>query len=100
VAPLTFLWRSHMATRRTTSDKRQRERAKQAKAAAKRARRQEKTSDETVETSTDDDAATTEQLLERIEALHASFDAGTLPFEEFEEQRSELVDQLAIRLAQ
>jgi hypothetical protein len=89
-----------MATRRTTSDKRQRERAKQAKAAAKRARRQEKTNDETVEATAVDDAVTTEQLLERIETLHASFDEGTLSFEDFEEQRSELVDQLAIRLAQ
>jgi len=89
-----------MATRRTTSDKRQRERAKQAKAAAKRARRQEKTTDEDVETSTDEDPTTTEQLVKRIEALHVSFDEGTLSFEDFEQQRSELVDELAIRLAQ
>jgi hypothetical protein len=90
-----------MATRRTTSDKRQRERAKQAKAAEKRARRLEKASDDAVETpAIDDDGTTTDQLLQRIEALHASFDAGTLSFEDFEQQRSELVDQLAIRLAQ
>jgi len=91
-----------MATRRTTSDKRQRERAKQAKAAAKRERRQDRSSDVTMtETETeDDDDLTTEQLLQRIEDLHASYDAGTVSFEEFDEQKSELVDRIALRLAQ
>jgi hypothetical protein len=89
-----------MATRRTTSDKRQRERAKQAKAAEKRARRLEKGSDGVDEAPVPDDGTTTDQLLQQIEALHASFDAGSLSFEDFEERRTELVDQLAIRLAQ
>ena len=53
-----------------------------------------------METSTDEDPTTTEQLVKRIEALHVSFDEGTLSFEDFEQQRSELVDELAIRLAQ
>ena len=70
-----------MATRRTTSDKRQRERAKQAKAAAKRERRQERSSgggEDTVDET----------------------DAGELSFEDFDEQKSELVDRIALRLAQ
>ena len=92
-----------MATRRTTSDKRQRERAKQAKAAAKRERRQERSSgggEDTVdETDAGEDLAT-EQLLERIETLHAAYDAGELSFEDFDEQKSELFDRIALRLAQ
>jgi hypothetical protein len=93
-----------MATRRTTSDKRQRERAKQAKAAAKRERRQDRSSDARLDDagtgSADDDDLTTEQLLARIEELHADYDAGTVSFEEFDEQKSELVDRIALRLAQ
>ncbi|HWS46285.1 MAG TPA: hypothetical protein VN636_10520 [Acidimicrobiia bacterium] len=91
-----------MATRRTTSGKRQRERAKQLKAAAKRERRQERsTEDDLVQASTDlDDDLTTEQLVQRIEALHADYDAGTVTFEEFDEQKAELLDRIALRLAQ
>ena len=91
-----------MATRRTTSGKRQRERAKQLKAAAKRERRQERsTEDDLVQASTDlDDDLTTEQLVQRIEALHADYDAGTVTFEEFDEQKAELLDHIALRLAQ
>ena len=91
-----------MATRRTTSGKRQREHAKQLKAAAKRERRQERsTEDDLVQASTDlDDDLTTEQLVQRIEALHADYDAGTVTFEEFDEQKAELLDRIALRLAQ
>ena len=91
-----------MATRRTTSGKRQRERAKQLKAAAKRERRQERsTEDDLVQASTDfDDDLTTEQLVQRIEALHADYDAGTVTFKEFDEQKAELLDRIALRLAQ
>jgi hypothetical protein len=91
-----------MATRRTTSDKRQREREKQQKAAAKRARRQERgDADDTpaVDAGPVDDEPTQELLL-RMETLHANYDAGTLTFEEFEDQKSELLDRIAIRLAQ
>ena len=93
-----------MATRRTTSDKRQRERAKQAKAAAKREKRQGNGPEDEGEIDTaeasDDDSLTTEQLLAKIENLHAEYDAGNVSFEDFDEQKSDLVDRIAIRLAQ
>ena len=92
-----------MATRRTTSDKRQRERDKQQKAAAKRARRQGQAAEfDTPEAAIDtaDDSSSTEQLIARMEALHADYDAGKLSFEDFEEQKSSLLDRIAIRLAQ
>jgi hypothetical protein len=92
-----------MATRRTTSDKRQRERAKQAKAAAKRERRQDRSTDAGETTDADaptDEDLTTEQLVARIEALHADYDAGNVTFEDFDEQKSDLLDRIALRLAQ
>ena len=93
-----------MATRRTTHDKRQRERNKQQKAAAKRARRQgerlpdDPEFDEAV--SLDDGPESTEQLLQEMEALHADYDAGRVSFEDFEERKSALMDRIAVRLAQ
>ena len=90
-----------MATRRTTFDKRERERSKQAKAAAKRARRQDKSDDPEITTSEGNDGGfTTESLLKRIEELHEEYDAGRISFEDFDEQKSELVDRLAICLAE
>jgi len=90
-----------LATRRTTFDKRERERSKQAKAAAKRARRQDKSDDPEITTSESNDGGfTTESLLKRIEELHEEYDAGRISFEDFDEQKSELVDRLAICLAE
>jgi hypothetical protein len=89
-----------MSAGRTTHDKRQRERAKQAKAAEKRARRQERGSESADEVvGFDGDHRSTEELLAEMEALHASFDAKTIEFEAFEERKSELLDQIAVRLA-
>jgi hypothetical protein len=91
-----------MATRRTTSDKRQRERAKQAKAAAKRERRQDRSPDDPLEEGDESrsEELTTEELVARIETLHADYDAGTVSFEEFDEQKSDLLDRIALRLAE
>jgi hypothetical protein len=91
-----------LATRRTTFDKRERERSKQAKAAAKRARRQDKSEDDPEVTTTEgnDGGFTTVALLKRIETLHEDYDAGRISFEDFDEQKSELVDRLAICLAE
>ena len=91
-----------LATRRTTFDKRERERSKQAKAAAKRARRQDKSEDDPEITTTESNEGgfTTESLLKRIETLHEDYDAGRISFEDFDEQKSELVDRLAICLAE
>jgi hypothetical protein len=91
-----------LATRRTTFNKRERERTKQAKAAAKRARRQDKTTDDAVDVTeaSDSGGESTEALLKRIEALHEDYDAGRISFEDFDEQKSELVDKLAICLSE
>jgi hypothetical protein len=88
-----------MATRRTTFDKLQRERAKKAKAAAKRERRQDKAGDE--EQDLDVDLGSEEQLspgelLQRIEAVHERYAAKQISFEEFEEQKTELLTRLSL----
>jgi len=89
-----------MATQRTTFNKRERERAKQAKAAAKRERRQGGRDEDEVEVvESEYDGESTEALLKRIEDLHATYDAGEISLEDFEEQRSALVDAVAIRLS-
>jgi hypothetical protein len=91
-----------MATRRTTSNKRERERSKQAKAAAKRERRQDKSPDEEAEAGPefDENSATTEELIERIAAMHEQFDAGRITFEAFDEEKSELMALLTARLSE
>lgn len=86
-----------MASRRTTFDKLQRERAKKAKAAAKRERRLEKSSE------TDDESMggtsgrqdNPADLLEEIAAVHARFEAKEIDFEEFEELKTDLFERLA-----
>jgi hypothetical protein len=83
-----------MATRRTTFDKLQRERAKRAKAAAKRERRQERSEhrDEEVVAPSSDSA---DDLLARIEDLHKRFEAKQISFEDFEAEKVELYERLA-----
>lgn len=95
-----------MASRRTTYDKLQRDRAKKAKAIAKRERKQEKAEEATTETV--DEAATLtafEQeagelspaaLLEYVEVLHQQFDKGLVSFEEFEEKKTELLGRITV----
>jgi hypothetical protein len=89
-----------MATRRTTFDKLQRERAKKAKAAAKRERRQERgEGDESGDIDVDlgaEEELTPGQLLERIEAVHQRYAAEQISFEEFEEQKTELLTRLSL----
>jgi hypothetical protein len=85
-----------MASRRTTFDKLQRERAKKAKAAAKRERRLDKSS-ATEELA---DGTTTRQdnpadLLDEIAAVHARYEAKEIDFEEFEELKTDLFERLA-----
>jgi hypothetical protein len=88
-----------MATRRTTFDKLQRERAKKAKAAAKRERRQERGaedgSDETLDLVAEEEL-TPGELLERIEAVHKRYEAKQISFEEFEEQKTDLLTRLSL----
>lgn len=84
-----------MATRRTTFDKLQRERAKRAKAAAKRERRQERNE----ERAQRDDAVVSndspDELLARIEALHKRFEDKQISFEDFEAEKAELFERLS-----
>ncbi|MCU1430190.1 MAG: hypothetical protein JWL83_4190 [Actinomycetia bacterium] len=90
-----------MATRRTTFDKLQRERAKKAKAAAKREARQTRGDEEGGERDDDlelsaDEELTPGELLQRIEAVHERYAAGTLSFEDFEEQKTDLLTRLSL----
>ena len=90
-----------MATRRTTSNKRERERSKQAKAAAKRERRLDKSPDDDTEAvEFDENSATTEELIERIAAMHEQYDDGQISFEAFDEEKTELMALLTARLSE
>jgi hypothetical protein len=91
-----------MATRRTTSSKRERERNKQAKAAAKRERRQDRANDDTESGAMefDENTATTDELIERIAAMHEQYDAGQITFEAFDEEKTELMALLTARLSE
>ena len=91
-----------MATRRTTSSKRERERSKQAKAAAKRERRQDRSveTDEPGLSAFDENTATTDELIERIAAMHEQYDAGQITFEAFDEEKTELMALLTARLSE
>ena len=90
-----------MATRRTTSNKRERERSKQAKATAKRERRQDKSPDDNEDVvEFDENSATTEELIERIAAIHERFEAEQISFEDFDEEKTELMALLTARLSE
>ena len=86
-----------MASRRTTYDKLQRERAKKAKAALKRERRQEQPAERTDATPaaayvTNDSQ---DDLLAKLAVTHARFEANELTFEEFDKLKTGLLDRLA-----
>ncbi|MGQ0824249.1 MAG: hypothetical protein ACT4OX_04305 [Actinomycetota bacterium] len=88
-----------MATRRTSFDKLQRERAKRAKQSAKREERQERAAarGEDIEVSV---VGVTErlsagELMERLESAHNRFDNNEIDFETFEEEKRALLERLA-----
>jgi hypothetical protein len=95
-----------MAAQRTSFEKLQRDRAKKAKAAAKREKRLNPESDEPALPEDDgttplagddhDGELSASELLERIEAIHRRFDAKQITFEEFEEEKAELLRRLPI----
>ena len=91
-----------MSSGRTTHDKRQRERAKQAKQAEKRARRQERSEGDGIGigVEVEDDERTTEQLLAEMQALHEAYDAKQIDLDTFDEQKNDLMDRIAVRLAE
>jgi hypothetical protein len=76
--------------------KQQREKARREKAAAKWARRQARSSErEEVPPSTPEfDEA---EVLAELAALHARFDAGEIPFEDFVTAKDELTQRLSIQ---
>ena len=90
-----------MAASRTTFEKLQRDRAKQAKAAAKRARKLEKgveapDDDTPVDVASMGEELSAGQLLELVEKLHKQFDDEVISFEEFEDQKTELMARLTV----
>ena len=92
-----------MAAQRTSFEKLQRDRAKKAKAAAKREKRLEKGT-ETEET--EDEALlapsepgtelTAAELLARVEEIHRLFEAKKITFEDFEEQKADLMARISV----
>ncbi len=93
-----------MGGQRTSFSKLQRDRDKKAKAAAKREKRQERAAvtgegDEVVDVMIDDDGKSelsADDLLKLIESIHQRFDAGTMTYEEFEEQKVDLLGRLPV----
>jgi hypothetical protein len=91
-----------MAAQRTSFEKLQRDRAKKAKAAAKREKRLEKGTDAEeggeealppAEPGTELSAA---ELLRRVEDLHNLFEAKKISFEDFEEQKADLMARIPV----
>ncbi len=92
-----------MSGQRTSFGKLQRDRAKKEKAAAKRERRQERVTDPDGPGSPSaaaeadpagDDSA--DHLLGLIESVHQRFEAGTMSYDDFEQQKAELLARLPI----
>ena len=89
-----------MAAQRTSFEKLQRDRAKKAKAAAKREKRLDKGTDAEeieelppAEPGTELSAA---ELLRRVEDLHNAFEAKKISFEDFEEQKADLMARIPV----
>ena len=91
-----------MAAQRTSFEKLQRDRAKKAKQAAKREKRFDKSTGE------DDDVLeplapaepgteiSAGELLKRVEDLHRLFEDKKISFEDFEEQKAELMARISV----
>ena len=88
-----------MATQRSTFGKRDREMAKAAKARAKRERRDNRSELEPAPPALPIVGHSAEELLDQLRDLHAAYDDGRLSLEDFDEQKSELTDQIALRMA-
>jgi hypothetical protein len=89
-----------MGAQRTTFDKLQRDRAKKAKQAAKRERRQEKSAesgaDEPQINLSGEGPLTAAELMQQVEAITRSLEAGTITLEEFEDAKAELMERVSI----
>jgi hypothetical protein len=91
-----------MAAQRTSFEKLQRDRAKKAKQAAKREKRFDKSTEEEsdeleplapAEPGTELTAA---ELLARVEEIHRLFDDKKISFEDFEEQKADLMARISV----
>ncbi|HJR25669.1 MAG TPA: hypothetical protein VJ804_09360 [Acidimicrobiales bacterium] len=90
-----------MAAQRTSFEKLQRDRAKKAKAAAKREKRLEKGTEEAEEETLPPLAdtgpeLTAAELLARVEEIHRLFEAKKISFEDFEEQKADLMARISV----
>lgn len=90
-----------MAAQRTSFEKLQRDRAKKAKAAAKREKRLERSSDtgpseEELPESEPGTELSAAELLRRVEELHNAFEAKKISFEDFEEEKAELMARISV----
>lgn len=88
-----------MATQRSTFGKRDREMAKAAKARAKRERRDTKGDLEPEPVVAPVIGHSAAELVDRLRDLHLAYDDGRLTLDDFDEQKSELTDQIALRMA-
>jgi hypothetical protein len=91
-----------MAAQRTSFEKLQRDRAKKAKAAAKREKRLEKGSSADAEEqdllppSEPGTELTAAELLARVEEIHRLFEDKKISFEDFEEQKADLMARISV----
>jgi ATPase subunit of ABC transporter with duplicated ATPase domains len=93
-----------MAAQRTSFEKLQRDRAKKAKQAAKREKRLEKGTETESETDELAPLAPAEpgtelsaaELLARVEEIHRLFDDKKISFEDFEEQKADLMARISV----
>jgi hypothetical protein len=88
-----------VATQRSTFGKRDREMAKAAKARAKRERRDNRSEVEPAPPAPPMVGHSAAELLDQLRDLHTAYDDGRLTLEDFDEQKTELTDQIAIRMA-
>ena len=91
-----------MAAQRTSFEKLQRDRAKKAKQAAKREKRFDKSTDESADELTELTPAepgtelSAAELLQRVEEIHRLFEDKKISFEDFEEQKADLMARISV----
>ena len=92
-----------MAAQRTSFEKLQRDRAKKAKAAAKREKRLDKTPEEEAQELSDlaplgeiGVEIPAGELLQRVEDLHRLFEDKKISFEDFEDQKADLMARISV----
>jgi RecB family exonuclease len=92
-----------MAAQRTSFEKLQRDRAKKAKQAAKREKRLEKGNEPEASEELEPMAPaepgvelSAAELLQRVEEIHRLFDDKKISFEDFEEQKADLMARISV----